>query len=256
VDVERVQRWTAAYTAQFGLMQTREQIIANAREVCDLQNYIIARVRERQAQRREDMISDLIYARLDDEDNPTLTYGETVSLARALLIGGNDTIATALSNLLFVVATDPEIAAQFYACAADDLRLARFIEELLRIEPPVRALSRLTTKEVELGGKLLPAEAHLLLLYASANDDDKVFACPRSFDMNRKNIGRHMSFGAGIHLCVGMAAARMELKVAAREIAKRLENIKLAIPVEDIRYLPTVATLTMESLPLTFGRRR
>jgi cytochrome P450 len=73
--------------------------------------------------------------------------------------------------------------------------------------------------------------------------------------MDRKNLGRHFSFGAGPHLCLGISLARMELKVACKQIAKRLKDIRLAIPVEDIRYHPTVATLTMERLPLLFSRR-
>ena len=61
-----------------------------------------------------------------------------------------------------------------------------------------------------------------------------------------------MTFGAGIHLCLGISLARMQLRVAAKEIARRMQDIKLAIPIEDIRYLPNVALLTMEELPLKF----
>lgn len=71
-------------------------------------------------------------------------------------------------------------------------------------------------------------------LFASANDDEKEFPCPRNFDLNRGNIGRHLSFGAGVHRCIGLALARMEIKVAAREFVKRLDNIKLVIPVQEI----------------------
>lgn len=255
-DADKIQRWSIAVTAQIGRMQTREQMLEHAKQICDLQNYLIARIRERQAEPREDMISDLVHARTDDPEHPTLTFEEVVSLVRALLIAGNETTATALGNLLFILATQPEMAQQLYESIDDDRLLTRFVEELLRIEPPVRGLSRMTTKEVELGGKLLPKGAHLLLLYASANDDDKEFPCPRNFDVNRGNMARHLSFGAGVHRCIGLSLARMEIKVAAREFVKRLDNIKLAIPVEDITYLPTVATRSIERLPLTFTRRQ
>jgi cytochrome P450 len=125
----------------------------------------------------------------------------------------------------------------------------------LRIEPPVRGLSRVATKDVELGGKHLPAGAHILMLFASANDDDSVFACPRTFNVNRANIQKHFSFGGGIHLCAGMALARMELKVAVQEIMRRLKDIRLAVPGSEIRYRPGIASLTLERLPLTFSRR-
>jgi cytochrome P450 len=256
VAVENVQRWSHAVTQQIGRTQKREDMIHNARNICELQNYLIANIRERETNRRDDMISDLVHARTEDDANPTLNFEETVSLVRAFLIAGNETTATALGNLFFILATWPEVARQLYDNVNDERFLNRFVEELLRIEPPVRALSRMTTKEVELGGKVLPEGAHLLLVYASANDDEKEFSCPRNFDTERTNLGRHVAFGGGVHRCIGAALARMEIKVAAREIVKRLENIKLAIPAEEVTYLPTVATHSIARLPVTFSRRQ
>ena len=66
---------------------------------------------------------------------------------------------------------------------------------------------------------------------------------------------RRLSFGYGAHLCLGIELARMELRVAARQIARKVKDIKLAIKPEEISYVPTVATLTVERLPLTFTRR-
>lgn len=254
---DRIQRWSIAVTAQIGRMQNREQMIEHAREICDLQHYLIGKMKERQESPREDMISDLVHARIQKDDGTveTLTFAEAVSLVRALLIAGNETTATALGNLFYILATQPAIAQLLKDSVDDDRMLNRFVEELLRIEPPVRGLSRMTTREVELGGKTLPAGAHLLLMYASANDQDDVFSCPRDFDINRPNIGRHVSFGGGVHRCVGLALARMEIKVAAREIVRRIDDIRLAIPVEEITYLPTVATQSIERLPVTFRRR-
>ncbi|MBP6683025.1 MAG: cytochrome P450 [Halioglobus sp.] len=253
---DKIQGWSLAVTAQIGRMQTHEQMLENAKQICELQNYLIRCIREREAEPREDMISDLVHARSDDSENPTLSFEEVVPLVRALLIAGNETTATAMSNLLFILATEPGIARQLADAVDDDRLLTRFVEELLRLEPPVRGLARMTTRETELGGAKLPANAHLLLLFASANDDEAVFPNPREFDMSRGNLGRHMAFSAGIHRCVGLSLARMELKVAAREIVKRLDNIELAIPAQEIRYLPTIATHSIERLPLTFTRRQ
>ncbi len=254
-DAGKIQRWSIAVTQQIGRMQNREQMEENAREICDLQNYLIGQIRQRQEQPRDDMLSDLVHARVEDEEHPTLSFKEVVSLARALLIAGNETTATALGNLLYILATRPELAVELYDHVDDERYVTRFVEEVLRLEPPVRGLSRMTTKEVELGGVILPKGAHMLNLYASGNDDETVFECPRKFDMNRRNIVRHVAFGAGVHRCVGLALARMEVKVAAREFVKRLKDIELKIPVEDIRYLPTVATRSIEHLPLSFNKR-
>ncbi len=255
IGTEKIARWTTALLAQIGRMQTHEEMLQNAREMCDLQNYIIPQIRARETEPREDMTSDLVHARLDDEQNPTLSFEEKVSCIRAMLIAGNDTTAAAITNLMMILATQPKLAQQLYESADDDRLVTRFVEEILRLEPPAHGLFRTTTREVEIGGKVLPAYAQVCILFASANDDEALFPCPRTLDVNRKNIGNHLTFGAGIHRCIGAALARMEIKVAAQEIIKRLDNIKLAIPVEEITYLPTLATHTIARLPLTFSRR-
>ncbi len=254
---DKISRWSVAVTAQIGRMQNREQMVENAHQICELQHYLIGKMRERETEPREDMISDIVHAKIkmDDGSEETLTFEEAVSLVRALLIAGNDTTATAIGNLFYLLVTKPDVAQLLREAVNDDRKLNRFVEELLRNEPPVRALSRATTKETVLGGTTLPAGAHMLLVYGSANDQEEVFPNPRDFDIERPNIGRHVSFGGGVHRCVGLALARMEIKVMAREIVNRLDNIKLAMPVEDIRYVPTVATRTIESLPITFTRR-
>lgn len=255
LERDTIRRWGAAYLAQFSLLESREQMVAAARELCVLQNYLIDLVKRRMADPGDDMLSDLIAARIDDE-NPRLSFGELVASARAILINTHDSVSTALINILFKVATEPAIAAEFYASAEDDKRMGRFVEELLRLEPPVRAMSRMTTRAVELGGKELSKGAHMLMLFASGNDDDAVFASPRTFDMERENLNRSLTFGAGVHLCLGISLARMQLRVAAKKVAQRLQDISLAIPVEDIRYVPNVALLTMECVPLKFCRRK
>lgn len=256
VGTDRIARWTTALLAQIGRMQTREELINNAREMCDMQNYIIPHIHARERVPSEDMMSDLVNARLEDEQNPTLSFEEKLSCIRALLIAGNDTTAAALTNVMMILATQSELAQQLYESVDDDRLLTRFVEEVLRLEPPAHGLFRTTTREVELGGTVLPANVQLCILFASANDDEAVFHCPRALDVERGNIGRHLTFGAGIHRCIGAALARMEIKIATQEIIRRLENIQLAMPLEEITYLPTLATHTIEKLPLTFQQRR
>ena len=253
VNAHKIQRWSQAITAQISHMQSREQMLENAEQICELQNFIIAEMKAREHQRREDMISDIVHAQL--VVGGRLTFREAVSLIRALIIAGNETTATAVGNLLFVLATQPEVAKTLRDSIGDDRLLARFVEELLRIEPPVRGLAKMTTREVELGGRLLPNRAHLLVLYASGNDDESVFECPRHFDLNRSNLGKHVAFGVGVHRCIGASLARMEIKVAAREVTRRIADIKLAVSVEALQYLPTVATRTIRELPLSLKRR-
>lgn len=254
---DKISRWSVAVTAQIGRMQSREQMLENAAQIADLQHYIIGKMKERETDPREDMISDIVHAKvkLEDGTEERLTFEEAVSLVRAILIAGNDTTATAIGNLFYLLATQPRIAQLLEESAADERRLNRFVEELMRLEPPVRALSRMCTRETVVNGTTIPEGAHMLLVYHSGNDDETVFPDPRQFDMDRVNLGRHVAFGGGPHRCIGLALARMEVKVACREVARQMKDIRLAIPESEIRYVPTVATRTIESLPITYAKR-
>ena len=254
---EKISRWSGAVTAQIGAMQNRDTMIENAKQICELQNYLIAKMQEKEANPQEDMVSDLVHAEVTNEDGikEKLTFEEAVSLVRATLIAGNDTTATAIGNLFYVITTKPGMAELLEESVEDERKLNRFVEEHLRNEPPVRALSRAATRDVEVNGTLIPKGAHMLLVYGSGNDDEEYFPEPRKFDPTRPNLGRHVAFGGGPHRCIGLALARMEIKLVAKEIARQMKNVKLAVPESELTYLKTVATRTIESLPITYERR-
>ncbi len=254
LGAEKIGRWANAVVAQMGRMQTREQMIENAKDICDLQNYVISQVDDRLVNPKEDMTSDLAHATL--EDGTRLSREEIIAWVRALLVGGNDTTTTALTNLMLMVSTRPELAQQLYDCADDERMLARFVEEVLRIQPPTHGLFRTARRDVMIGDTMIPAGAQVCVLFASANDDAEKFPCPRDLDPSRGNLASNVTFGAGIHRCVAASLARREVKVAAREIIKRMDNIRLDMKVEDLTYLPTLGTQTLERLPITFTRRK
>jgi cytochrome P450 len=252
MDAERVERWSHAVMQTVSAMQTYETMVENARQMADLQLFLLDRLRERQDAPREDITSDLVNA-VDEEGNK-LTEAEALSLTRAMIAAGNETTATAVSNLFFLLATNPEQGELLRQVADDDRLLTRWVEEFLRLYPPVRCISRGITRDVELAGKLIPKDAHMLLVFPSANYDDEAFANPMSFDLTRGNLSQNMAFGAGANRCVGAALARMEIKVAAREIVKRLKDFKLEIDIADIEFVPTVTTRSFASLPMSFSR--
>lgn len=255
IGTEKIAWWTTAILAQIGRMQTRDEMLVNARTICDLQNTIIREIRDRQRNPREDMISDLVNARLADEDDPELHFEELVATVRAFLIAGNDTTAAGIANLLHVFATHEGLVDQLYPLVDDDRIMGRFVEEVLRLHPPVHGLFRTAMRDVEIGGTAVPAMSQICVMFASANYDEAAFAEPEKLDFNRPNVGANLTFGAGIHKCVGIALARMEVKVAAQEIVRRLTDIRLAVPASELTFLPTLATHTFTSLPLTFRRR-
>ncbi|MBV1688306.1 cytochrome P450 [Novosphingobium sp. G106] len=253
----KIVEWSMAVTAQIGAMQSRETMLANAAKIAELQHYLIGKMKEREKEPREDMISDIVHASVTNEDGTIekLTFEEAVSLIRAMVIAGNDTTATSIGNLFYVLATKPGMMETLQGVAEDERRMNRFVEEHLRNEPPVRALSRAATVDTVVNGTKIPKGAQMLLVYDSGNDDETVFPDPRKFDMDRPNLGRHVGFGGGPHRCIGLALARMEIKLAAQEVARQMKDLKLAIPESEITYLPTVATHTIESLPITYGKR-
>lgn len=253
----QIVEWSMAVTAQIGAMQSRETMLANAAKIAALQHYLIGKMKEREKEPREDMISDIVHAETINEKGEVekLTFEEAVSLIRAMVIAGNDTTATGIGNLFYVLATKPGMAEVLDSVAEDERAMNRFVEEHLRNEPPVRALSRMALEETVVNGTTIPKGAHMLLVYDSGNDDETVFPEPRKFDMTRPNLGRHVGFGGGPHRCIGIALARMEIKLAAQEVARQMKNIKLAIPESEITYLKTVATRTIESLPITYEQR-
>ncbi|MFC3214865.1 cytochrome P450 [Novosphingobium panipatense] len=134
---EKISRWSVAVTAQIGAMQNRETMLANAAQIAELQKYLIAKMKAREAEPAEDMISDLVHAQVTNADGSTekLTFAEAVSLVRATLIAGNDTTATAIGNLFYVLTTRPGMAELLESVVDDERQLNRFIEEHLRNEP-------------------------------------------------------------------------------------------------------------------------
>ena len=228
-------------------------MINASHELAEMQNYLIALILRRMTKpAKQHVLSDIITARTPEEE--PLSFEELVATARALLIDAHDSMSTAFTNILFQVATDPAIATQFFK-AAEVVRRWDVSSRNSCISSRRWVLSRVTTAPVTLGGSALPEGAHLLILFASANDGESVFECPRKFDAGRINIRKSMTFGAGVHLCLGIALARMQLLVAARQTAKRLKGLDLGIPIEDVRYIPNAALLAMERLPLTFAPR-
>ncbi|GIX30165.1 MAG: hypothetical protein KatS3mg124_0637 [Porticoccaceae bacterium] len=255
IGVARIQRWTRALLAQMGRMQTRAEFLDNARALCEMHHFLVPAIRERQRKPREDMISDLVHARLPGDDRPALSFPEQVSCVRAILVAGNDTTAAAIANLLWILATEPDALHWLADHTGDSQALTLFLEELLRLLPPVHGLYRTALREVEVGGVRIPAGAQVCVLFASANRDEALFAEPDHFLRQRPEAIRHLTFGAGIHRCLGAALARMELRVVAEEIVRRFATIHLTVPVESLDYLPTLATQTLTRLPLSFEAR-
>lgn len=137
-----------------------------------------------------------------------------------------DTTISAISSALYLFATHPE---QWQALRNDPKLVANAVNEVVRIESPLRAFSRKVATDTEVGGLLLPQGSRVLVIYASANRDEREWEKPDTFDITR-DVNRHLGFGQGTHGCAGQGLARLESQAILRELAARVEHINITGP--------------------------
>ncbi len=167
----------------------------------------------------DDLMTELLNAEFEDEHGTTrtLTHEEVVGYVGLLAGAGNETTTRLIGFTGEVLGRHPDQRAEL---AGDRSLIANAVEELLRYEAPSPVQSRYVTRDVELHGQPVPEGSIMVLLNGSANRDERHFPDGDRFDIHR-NIGRHQSFGYGIHLCLGMALARLEGRVALDEVLQR-----------------------------------
>jgi cytochrome P450 len=188
-----------------------------AREFTD---YLAALVAQRRAQPGDDLVSELANLELDGE---RLADEEIFSFFRLLFPAGSDTTYKNLGSLLATVLARPDV---LELARANAQAIPAIVDEGLRFEPPVALLPRACGKDVHWAGVHLAAGAPLLYGIAAANRDPAVFADPHRFDPARTG-SRHLTFGHGLHFCLGSHLARRELEVALGALLRRLPGLAL-----------------------------
>jgi cytochrome P450 len=167
---------------------------------------------------QDDLLTGLAEAEVDEDGRTRrLTVDEAISFAVLLFAAGTETVARLLGNAAVVLADHPEQRADL---VKNPEIIPKGIEELLRYEAPSPVQGRTTTQQVELHGVTIPAGSKVLLLTGAAGRDERAFADPDRFDV-RRHFEHHVSFGYGIHFCVGAALARMEGRIALEEMFRR-----------------------------------
>jgi cytochrome P450 len=210
----------------------------------ELSEYMSALIAERHTNPGPDLISALIQA---DGDN-RLTDEEILSTSFALMIGGNDTTRNLLSGSIATLLTHPEYRERL---VADPSSAPQAVEELVRYLSPVNsALQRVTTAPVELGGVTIPEGELVIMSLASANrDEDQFPACPHALDYDRGRT-QHVSWGYGIHRCLGSHLAKAQVEIALTTIFTRFPTMRLAIPQEELRHAPGISVRPLVTLPI------
>ncbi|MGW3357474.1 cytochrome P450 [Streptomyces bungoensis] len=202
------------------------------------------------AQRTENPKDDLI-SRLATRYVATgeLTHQELVAMARFFLVAGHETSAHQISLSVLSLLRDP---AQLAELRADPALFKPAVEELLRYwsisqDNQVRA----AVADVELGGARIRAGEGVIVAIPGANHDESVYPDPGRLDIHR-NASGHLAFGFGAHLCPGASLARMELEVCLSALFARFPTLRLAVPVEDVRFRENTLVYGLEELPVTW----
>ncbi len=251
----QLKEWSDAMLAPGGGFVDEAAALKCGQLVVEAQKFFADVMEERRRAPRDDIITDLVNARVQDEpggpERP-LTMYELQDLLDQLLTGGNETTTNAIGSAMMLLLQRPGLMERL----RDNPPLIRnFVEESLRYETPVLHLWRVVTQDTELGGVKLPKGASLALGYASANRDEAVFDDAETYDVERPKPGAHLAFGSGPHHCPGAALARQEIYSTFTIVLNRLENIRLKDPDDPFEHVPSSFLRGLAHLNIEFDVR-
>ncbi len=168
----------------------------------------------------DDLITRLVQA---ESDGARLADDDIQSVIRQLLVGGNETTTSLITNVVWRLLERRDL---WERVVADPSLIDKAIEESLRYDPPVLGLFRNTTREVTMHGVRIPEGSKVMMHYAAANRDPAVFDAPDTFSLDRPSK-RHLAFGLGVHFCLGAELARLEARTALTALVRRFPDLRL-----------------------------
>jgi cytochrome P450 len=225
------------------LQKVGEEAVASvAPTMREMNTYLLDYIRSRRANPGQDLTSKLLQA---DVDGERLDDQEIVGFVGLLLLAGHITTTATLGNTIVSFEENPDAATEI---RADPSLLPAAIEEVLRHRTPFPRLARLATTNAQVGDVEIPAQGLILVWLTAANRDARVFPDPNRFEIHRRP-NPHLTFGHGIHFCLGAPLARLEAKVALRIMLDRYRGITVATdaPVE---YRNPWLMVSVNKLPL------
>jgi cytochrome P450 len=250
-DMDLLRQWTGDLKLlHLARRLPAERQVQLARNVVAYQEYIEDLTSDRKAAPGEDLVSYLIESGAEDGDTP-LSLFQVADQVQGLVIGGHETSANAMGNILHLLLAEP---ARWRAVCDDPGMIDVAVEEGLRVDSAVNGMIRTATRPVTVGDVQLPAGARLFLLYGSGNTDERAFPDAGQFRLDRSGQPAHLAFGRGIHYCVGAPLARLEARVALGELTRRLPTLRLD-PDAPLRHVPTPLFRGFASLPVHWEAR-
>lgn len=226
-DIDKCKHWSDVIASFFGAQQMTPDVIERTQNCVEEMNaYFRAMLEERRIAPKEDMMTSLLQAEVEGEK---LSEDEVLATCEMLIFGGHETTTHLIANAMIAFMKNPD--QKDLLISQPDL-IENAIEECLRFDAPVQRVTRASLAEAEIDGKLIPAGQRIFLMLGAANHDPAQYEAPEKFDITRKNI-KHMSFGYGLHFCIGVTLGRMEAQIAVQSMLQRLPNLRL---VEEVVY--------------------
>jgi cytochrome P450 len=221
-----------------------EDVIARIARISALHTAIAHELAARRQAPSDDLLSALATSTLND--GTQLEDEDILAMTAELILAGTDTTANLIAHAVLYLSPDHE---RWRRLAQDDDLTHAVVEETLRRRGSSKGLFRITTRDVEIGGAVIPRGAIVQLLYGSANHDPAQFPDPEAFTLDRPGIDRHVAFGRGTHFCLGAPLARLETRVALQTLSRRFPE--LAVPPQNLTYIPALSTHTLAAFMVT-----
>ena len=221
-DVPRVKAWSVSRALlTWGNLRDEEQL-PHARNMVEYWAYCRALVATRHANPTDDLPGDLVRLQADGAE---ISDDEIAGVLYSILFAGHETTTTLMANGIDSLLTYRQ---NWEAIVADRSKIPAAVDECLRFSPSIVAWRRKALKDAAIGGVAVPAGANILLLIGSANRDERAIDHPEVFDIGRGDARQHLSFGYGIHACVGQQLGKLETTVALEELTRRIPSLRLA----------------------------
>lgn len=239
-DNHRFRRWTHAFVA----VATARNPVATFPSILRFVRYLRRLIDERGHRPKDDLISALVKAR-DGDDR--LTADEVLAMVFLLLSAGHETTVNLIGSGALALLQHPDQLARLRA--EPDL-ITTGVEELLRfVVPAEMATQRYTREDVTIAGTTIPKGELVMAVIASANRDASRFDQPDALDLARTD-NRHLSFGQGVHYCLGAPLSRLEGQIAISTLARRLPDLRLSVTPDRLRWRGGFIVRGLEALPV------
>ena len=246
-DAERLHDWSLWVQRQFDPVALANDLETLDRKAAELQSWVRELLHSKRAAPGEDLSSALLEI---EEGGDRLDETEVENLIINVILGGIDTTQSQLAHTIRLLADSPDV----WSDLADSTTSASVVEESLRFEPVTPFTARLLTEDLELNDVLFPAGTLLLVCSFTGNRDPEAFTTPSEFrpgGATERRSGRILTFGAGIHYCLGANLARVELEEAVRIMRSKLSRIE-PLPGEEFGNVSGI--YSMERLPVRLFR--